>query len=80
MEAIRETQVIKDGQLHLQLPKQFWRKEVEIIMFSASQEAGIPAIQKKSLRGCLKQYAQPDLMTQEQEAWQTAVSEKDGYR
>lgn len=30
----------------------------------------------KSLRGCLKQYAKPELIDQEQNIWQTAVIEK----
>lgn len=33
-------------------------------------------IHKKSLRGCLKSYAKPDLFAQEQDAWQTVASEK----
>jgi len=31
---------------------------------------------KKSVRGCLKKYAQPDLIVQEQDAWQAATGEK----
>ena len=30
----------------------------------------------KSLRGCLQQYANPELMAKEQEAWQDAAVEK----
>jgi AbrB family looped-hinge helix DNA binding protein len=33
---------------------------------------------KKSLRGCLKRYAKPDLIDQEQEVWQKVVGEKYG--
>jgi hypothetical protein len=35
-----------------------------------------PIIRKKSLRGCLKHYAKPDLIAQEQNVWQTVVGEK----
>ena len=31
---------------------------------------------KRSLRGCLKPYARPELMDQEQEAWPAAAGEK----
>lgn len=31
---------------------------------------------KKSLRGCLKRYAKPDLIAKEQDVWQKVVSEK----
>ena len=31
---------------------------------------------QKSLRGCLKHYAKPDLIAQEQDVWQTIASEK----
>ena len=32
---------------------------------------------KKSLRGCLRQYAKPELIAKEEDAWQEAVREKD---
>jgi transcriptional regulator with XRE-family HTH domain len=35
---------------------------------------------RKSLRGCLKQYAKPELMSQESSAWLSAVSEPDESR
>ena len=52
MEAIRKIETVKDGQVHLQLPKQFWGQEVEIIVLSAPQQ--VSTMRKKSLRGCLK--------------------------
>lgn len=75
MEAIRRIQTVENGEIHLQLPKQFWGQEVEIIVLTSPQQTVQP-IRKKSLRGCLKHYAKPDLMAQEQDVWQTVVSEK----
>jgi hypothetical protein len=76
MEAIRSIQTVNNGEIHLQLPKQFWGQEVEIIVLISPQQAMQPIIRKKSLRGCLKHYAKPDLIAQEQNAWQTVVGEK----
>ncbi len=76
MEAIRTIQTVENGEVCLQLPKQFWGQEVEIIILSAPQEGPQRAANRKSLRGCLKQYAKPELITQEQHAWQMAASEK----
>lgn len=76
MEAIRKIQTVENGEIHLQLPKQFWGQEVEIIVLSASEQTLQPVIRKKSLRGCLRRYAKPELIAQEQDAWLAAVSEK----
>ena len=76
MEAIRKIQTVENGEIHLRLPEQFWGREVEIIVLSAPQEGSQRVATRRSLRGCLKQYAKPELMTQEQHAWQTAASEK----
>jgi hypothetical protein len=76
MEAIRRIQTVENGEIYLQLPKQFWGQEVEIIVLTSPQQTLQPIIRKKSLRGCLRQYAKPDLMAQEQDVWQTVVSEK----
>ena len=75
MEAIRKIQNVSNGEIRLHLPKQFWGKEVEIIVLAAATEPQ-PTAGRKSLRGALKQYAKPERMAQEQEAWQAAVSEK----
>ncbi|MBW2370373.1 MAG: hypothetical protein JRH15_21085 [Deltaproteobacteria bacterium] len=75
MEAIREIQTVKEGHVHVRLPRQFWGQQVEIIVLSASQQE--PRVsQKKSLRGCLHHYANPALAAREEDAWQDAVSEK----
>ena len=75
MEAIREVQTVKEGHVHVRLPKQFWGQQVEIIVLSALQQEP-RASQKKSLRGCLHHYANPALISREGEAWQDAVREK----
>ena len=62
MEAIRSIQTVKNGEIHLQLPKQFWGQEVEIIVLTSPQEARQSISNKKSLRSCLKHYAKIDLM------------------
>jgi hypothetical protein len=39
-----------------------------------------PTATNKSLRGCLKRYAKPELIPQEQDAWQAIASEKHEHR
>jgi len=80
MEAIRSIQTVANGEIHLQLPKQFWGQEVEIIVLPSPQQATKLVTPKKSLRGSLKHYAKPDLIAQEQNAWQMIVSEKHANR
>jgi hypothetical protein len=80
MEAIRSIQNVENGAIHLQLPKQFWGQEVEIIVLPSLKQTTQPITRKKSLRGCLKNYAKPDLIAQEQDIWQTVVSEKYEHR
>ena len=75
MEAIRTIQPVKEGHINVNLPKQFWGQQVEVIVLvTPTQEAHISP--KKSLRGCLHQYANPAFMEHEHEAWQDAVQEK----
>lgn len=76
MEAIRSIQTVKNGEIYLQLPQQFWGQEVEIIVLPAPQQAPFSIPHKKSLRGVLKRYAQPELMAQEQDVWSSIASEK----
>ncbi|MEZ5600002.1 MAG: hypothetical protein R3F36_02840 [Candidatus Competibacteraceae bacterium] len=66
MEAIRKIQTVENGEVHLRLPEQFWGQEVEIIVLSAPQEDSQRVATGRSLRGCLKQYAKPELISQEQ--------------
>ena len=75
MEAIRHIQTVENGFIHVNLPERFWGQEVEIIVLPAPQT--IPPVESKhSLRGCLKQYAQPALIAQEPDAWPLAASDK----
>ncbi|MEI7869558.1 MAG: hypothetical protein WCI11_16840 [Candidatus Methylumidiphilus sp.] len=75
MEAIRKIQTVKNGEVNFHLPPSFWGQEVEIIVLSAPSQTTEAVMPKKSLRGCLGRYAKPDLIAQEQDAWQAAVSE-----
>lgn len=76
MEAIRNIQTVKNGEVHLRLPQQFWGLEVEIIVLPAPLSAEQPPTTKRSLRGSLKAYAKPESIAQEQDAWQVAAGEK----
>ena len=78
MEAIRNIQTVKNGEVHLQLPKQFWGQEVEVIVLALPQPVTSP-LNKKSLRGSLKRYANPALMNKEQSAWLDSVGEHDEH-
>jgi hypothetical protein len=76
MEAIREIQTVKNGVVQLQLPQQFWGREVEIIVL-ATQPTVTQSTAKKSLRGALKHYANPALMEKEQSAWLDSAGDND---
>lgn len=76
MEAIRHIQTVMNGEIHLRLPQQFWGQDVEIIVLPAPQSPAQSPANKRSLRGSLRSYAKPELMAQEQEAWQTAAGGK----
>ncbi len=76
MEAIRNIQTVENGEVHLLLPQLFWGREVEIIVLPAPLPNTQPLTNKRSLRGSLKPYAKPELIAQEQDAWQTAAGEK----
>jgi hypothetical protein len=77
MEAIREIQTVEKGHVNIRLPRQFWGQQVEIIVLSMTQrDEG--ALAKKSLGGCLHQYANAAFIDREHEAWQNAVNEKYG--
>ncbi len=79
MEAVRAVQTVQDGQVCLRLPEQFWGQQVEIIVLAVPTEPYRPQ-EKKSLRGCLRHYADPALAAPEQEVWHKAVEEKHGAR
>ena len=75
MEAIRTIERVTHGELHLQLPEAFWGKEVEVIILTRANASPQGAQSRKSLRGSLRQYADPERMAREQTAWSDAVSD-----
>jgi len=78
MEAIRDIQTVTNGEIHLQLPQQFWGQKVEIIVLPVPVPAESIPHRDRSLRGSLKPYARPELASIEQDAWQTVAGEKHG--
>lgn len=80
MEAIRRIQTVENGEVSLQLPRQFWGQEVEIIVLPAPQATTPGSTPRRSLRGSLKTYANPALIEQEREAWQAVVGEEHASR
>ncbi len=80
MEAIKTTHTVRNGQVNLQLPKQFWNQQVEIIILTKSEKKVIREYNKKSLRGYLQQHADPTRIVYEKKAWHDAISEKYGHR
>jgi hypothetical protein len=78
MEAIRDIQTVTNGEIHLQLPQQFWGQEVEIIVLPVPSSNVSSRTPKRSLHGSLKSYANPELIATEQDAWQAAAGEKHG--
>ncbi len=77
MEGIREIQTVKQGEVCVHLPEKFWVQQFEIIVLPVSLQEQ-PSFRKKSLRGCLHQYANSDLIKHETIVWQEAMSEKNG--
>ncbi len=76
MEAIRDIQTVTNGEIHLQLPQQFWGQEVEIIVLPVPVSTVSARTHRRSLHGSLKSYARPELIATEQDAWQAAAGEK----
>ena len=74
LEALRETQTVKDGRVNLQLPKLLWGQKVEIVVFFSPPKK-ISRKKRKSMRGCLSHSANPALIDQEAEAWRNVVIE-----
>ncbi len=75
MNAIHTVQTAHNGLINIQLPEKYWGKEVEIIVLPVQHKN---TTQKKSLRGCLSQYANPTLTDSENNAWLTVMEEKHG--
>ena len=55
-------------------------KQLQQTVFSPPETQAPLTSPRKSLRGCLKQYAQPNLISQEQNIWQAILGENDEYR
>lgn len=73
---MRSIQTVVNGEIHLQLPEEFWGQEVEIIVLPSIKQVTRVASRKKSLRGSLRHYANPALIEREQEAWQLSAGDK----
>ena len=78
MEAIRLT--INSARLTpiINLPKILRDREVEIIVMPKSDDENERRFdtERKSMMGCLSQYANPSLIEQEKDAWEQAANEK----
>jgi len=75
MEVIREIRIVEQGEITLRLPKMFWGREVEIVILPAPVPDKAHS-KKRSLRGCLRSYARPELIATESAAWLEAVEDK----
>jgi hypothetical protein len=80
MEVIRKIQTVENGEIHLRLPEQFWGQEVEIIVLGSPQATALRTAAKKGLRGSLRQYARPERIPDEEQAWQNAARDKHEHR
>lgn len=74
MQAIREIRTVEKGEVILSLPHTFWGQQVEIIILPLQPQPETQR-QKKSLRGCLHQYANPELIDLEATAWSAAAED-----
>lgn len=72
MEVIRSIQMVKDGQVLLNLPSELSGQQVEVIVLAKQKLSS----KGKSLRGALRQYAKPELIALESGAWEQAMEEK----
>jgi len=77
MQTIREIRTVWEEQIVLNLPNIFRGQKVQIIVIPVQNERHF---RKKSLRGCLQEYAMPERIADEEEAWQEAVREKHADR
>ena len=58
----------------INLPYSLRNKNVEIIVLPVEKTVNIT--KRKSLKGCLNKYANPDLLALEKDAWKKALEEK----
>lgn len=81
MNAIKVTRTIHSQSLRIKELERFRGKTVEIIILAPDEmppsEASLPSRPaKRSAAGILSKYRNPDLIEQEQFAWELAVKEK----
>ena len=79
MDTFHEFRIVGEERIHLDLPEKFRGKQVEIIVRSVPTQSFGPK-RKKSLRGCLGKYANPELIDRESEAWHKTIEDKYGSR
>lgn len=60
----------------IDLPKELQKGQVEVIVLPVSLQENKNKLQTKSMRGVLKEYANPDLIPFEEGAWERKVAEK----
>ena len=75
METVRE--VVNSSALTqlFNIPASLRNRKVEVVISLATDEKKTTP-SRKSARGCLKRYANPELQSTEKEAWAMAVGEK----
>jgi len=75
LETVRE--VVNSNTLTqlFKIPASLRNKNVEVVISLAADEKKTSS-SRKSARGCLKRYANPELRSTEKEAWVMAVGEK----
>lgn len=61
----------------MDLPTEMQSGQVQVIVYPVSINETNKSV--KSLRGCLKEYANPDLIPLEEGAWERHVTEKHGH-
>lgn len=77
MEALRTTIAAERLATVIDLPESLRHQELEVIVLPQTEEkkSKKPAGERKSMMGCLKEYANPDLWEQEEGAWERAAAE-----
>lgn len=72
MEVIRKIQTVKNGQICLDIPS-LSGQQVEVIVLTTTPFQWDSTKRKKSLRGCLREYAKPEMISHEDQAWEEAI-------
>lgn len=79
MQAIREVRVAIDGRITLDIPHDFLGQQLEIIIIPIAEPRPTRS-QKANLLGCLHEYANPELIAREKDAWLDSVRDNDESR